>query len=99
MTLATMDSIIQTKKNDTNDMAQRFVNQFRNGDYTATGEVFDIGITTLQSLSKFELGIDTAENCGQENIMDNGNGSLMRMLPIAYYIWIMKYEKDDFQID
>ena len=98
MTLATMDSIIQTKKIDTKDMARRFVKWFRNGEYTATGKTFDIGRTTLQSLAKFEMEIDDAENCGQNTKMDNGNGSLMRMLPIAYYIWIMEYEENT-QID
>jgi ADP-ribosylglycohydrolase len=81
-----MDSITQTKKIDTNDIASKFLDWFRNSNYTATGETFDIGRTTLQSLAKFESGIEDAEKCGQAGIMDNGNGSLMRMLPIAYYI-------------
>lgn len=87
MTLATMDSMIHAKEIDTNDIASKFLDWFRNGNYTATGETFDIGRTTMQSLAKFELGIEEAENCGQIGEMDNGNGSLMRMLPIAYYIF------------
>lgn len=95
MSLATMDSIIQTKKIDTNDMANKFIKWFRNGEYTATGKTFDIGITTMKSLQAFELGIDQAENCGQDKEMDNGNGSLMRILPIAYYIWFMNYNNEE----
>lgn len=93
MTLATIDSIIQTKKIGINDMALKFIEWFRKEKYTATGETFDIGRTTMQSLAKFELGIEQAENCGQDGVMDNGNGSLMRMLPIAYYIWFLKYNR------
>ena len=87
MTLATIDSIIDTKAINPNDMANKFLDWFRNCNYTATGEVFDIGRTTLQSLAKFELNLDNASNCGETNEYSNGNGSLMRILPIAYYIY------------
>lgn len=87
MTLATIDSIIQTKTINTNDIATKFLQWFRNIEYTATGDVFDIGRTTLQALAHFELDREDAENCGRTGEYDNGNGSLMRMLPIAYYIY------------
>jgi len=87
MTLATMDSIIQLGKIDTEDIANKFLEWFRKNEYTAIGRTFDIGRTTLQSLAKYEFRLDKAGNCGQTGEMDNGNGSLMRMLPIAYYIY------------
>lgn len=86
MTLATMDSIIEKGKIDTEDMAKKFVNWYRNGEYTATNKLFDIGDTTKQALAKFELKIDKAINCGGIGEYDNGNGSLMRILPIVYYL-------------
>lgn len=85
MTLATIDSIIQKGNIDTNDIADKFLNWFRKSEYTATGKTFDIGRTTLQALAKYELKIDVANNCGEDDEYSNGNGSLMRMLPIAYY--------------
>lgn len=85
MTLATIDSIISTKTINCNDIASKFLEWFRNAKYTATNEVFDIGRTTLQALAKFELNLDDTSNCGESNEYSNGNGSLMRMLPIAYY--------------
>ena len=85
MTLATMDSIIHEKCINTDDMAVKFLKWYRNAEYTATGKVFDIGTTTQQSLIKFERKYDVASNCGGEREFDNGNGSLMRMLPLAYY--------------
>lgn len=97
MTLATIESIIKTGQINTNDIADRFLNWFRNAEYTATGKIFDIGRTTLQALAKYELKLDVASNCGQTGEMDNGNGSLMRMLPVAYYIYY-KEITDDKQI-
>lgn len=85
MTLTTMDSIINKKNIDVNDIADRFLKWFRNAEYTATGQVFDIGRTTLQALAKYELKIDIANKCGENTEFSNGNGSLMRILPIAYY--------------
>lgn len=87
MTLATIDSIISTGTINPNDMANKFLNWFRNAEYTATNETFDIGRTTLQSLAKYELKLYDASNCGEDNEYSNGNGSLMRILPIAYYIY------------
>lgn len=92
MTLATMDSIIKCKEINTNDMADRFIKWYRNGEYTATGIMFDIGTTTQQALVKYQRGIDIASKCGGEREYDNGNGSLMRMLPIAYYCYLKGLE-------
>ncbi len=87
MTLATMDAIISTKTIDANIMASNFLDWFRNAKYTATNETFDIGRTTLQALAKYELKLDDASSCGETDEYSNGNGSLMRILPIAYYIY------------
>lgn len=87
MTLATIHSIVETGTIDTNDMADKFLKWYRNAEYTATNKTFDIGRTTLQALAKYELKQDEAVNCGENGEYDNGNGSLMRILPIAYYIY------------
>ena len=92
MTLATMDSIIKCKEINTNDMADRFIKWYRNGEYTATGIMFDIGTTTQQALVKYQRGIDIASKCGGEREYDNGNGSLMRILLIAYYCFLKGLE-------
>lgn len=87
MTLATIDSIMSTSTINPNDMANKFLNWFRNAEYTATNETFDIGRTTLQALAKYELKLYDASSCGEDNEYSNGNGSLMRILPVAYYIY------------
>ena len=87
MTLATIHSIIETGTIDTNNIADKFLKWYRHAEYTATNETFDIGRTTLQALAKYELKQDEAVNCGGSDEYDNGNGSLMRILPLAYYIY------------
>ena len=87
LTLATMDSIIEKKEIDTEDMATKFLEWMKEYKYTPTNVVFDIGRTTLKALARFEAHLRPASECGGNNDLDNGNGSLMRMLPIAYYVY------------
>ena len=95
MTLATLHSIIEKGKIDTNDMADKFLKWFRNSEYTPDNETFDIGRTTLQALAKYELKLDDASNCGGFSEYDNGNGSLMRILPVTYYCYSKKLTEQE----
>ena len=95
MTLATLHSIIEKGKIDTNDMADKFLKWFRNSEYTPDNETFDIGRTTLQALAKYELKLDNASNCGGFSEYDNGNGSLMRILPVTYYCYSKKLTEQE----
>ena len=52
---------------------------------TPYGEMFDIGIATRKALVKYIQGTPPLE-CGGDGIRDNGNGSLMRILPLALYL-------------
>ena len=88
MTLATMDSIIQNNGNiNYNDIADRFCNWINNAEYTATNEVFDIGTTTKFALMRYSFDKVESVKCGGTSVSENGNGSLMRMLPIALYCY------------
>ena len=96
MTLATMDSII--KQNgiiNYNDIADKFCNWVNNNEYTATNKVFDIGMTTKYALIKYFNNKIDATMCGGKNINENGNGSLMRMLPIALYCFYKNIKGDN----
>lgn len=64
-----------------------FKEWLNNGIYTANGDVFDVGGTTLRSIQRYSNGEDLAL-CGECDEYSNGNGSLMRMLPMVYYIWV-----------
>ena len=96
MTLATMDSIIANKnKLDYNDIADKFCEWINNAKYTATNEVFDIGTTTKFSLMRYWNDEIDATKCGGIGISENGNGSLMRMLPIAFYCFYNKIDDNN----
>lgn len=83
MTLATLDSMIKTEKLDCDDIMERFTGWFDDGTYCPYGECFDIGHTTLTAIGKYKSGY-SATRCGGKGFKDNGNGSLMRILPIAF---------------
>jgi ADP-ribosyl-[dinitrogen reductase] hydrolase len=63
-------------------LAKKFIAWKYNAYWTATGEVFDIGNATSWSISNLSKGINPIE-AGGKNESDNGNGSLMRILPLV----------------
>lgn len=65
-------------------VAENFVNFYGKGYFTPYGEVFDIGNSTRDSIVKICSG-ENPVDCGGRLETDNGNGSLMRILPIAFY--------------
>lgn len=95
MTFATIDAIIKVKDVNTLTIAENFLKWIRKAEFTPTGRVFDIGRTTLQALAKIELKVDLPENAGGDKELDNGNGSLMRILPIAYFCYAKKYNEQE----
>ena len=65
-------------------VAENFVNFYGKGCFTPYGEVFDIGNSTRDSIARMYSGKNPID-CGGKLETDNGNGSLMRILPIAFY--------------
>jgi ADP-ribosyl-[dinitrogen reductase] hydrolase len=63
-------------------MARLFQRWVDERHWTARGEVFDIGNTTRRALCRIAAGTP-AEESGGTSVDDNGNGSLMRILPVA----------------
>ncbi len=63
-------------------LAGRFLAWQAHGYLTAHGAVFDIGMTTRTALANLRDGVDP-EEAGAAGDRDNGNGSLMRILPVA----------------
>ena len=79
------DSINAKLTIDYDDIALKFVSWKYHADYTPYKEVFAIGNTCNAAISKYnELRKDPL-SCGLKTLDSNGNGSLMRILPIAYY--------------
>lgn len=94
MEIATIDSIINKKELDYKDIMMNFYYWLKEAKYTPHGEVFDAGRTCIQSIINFSKGYEIDE-CGQKDINSNGNGSLMRILPIAYYCYYKKIREDE----
>lgn len=57
------------------DMRKRFRNWLFHGSYTADGYVFDVGNATAEALN---------QGYGADHEYSNGNGSLMRIAPLAF---------------
>ncbi|MBX3032219.1 MAG: ADP-ribosylglycohydrolase family protein, partial [Chloroflexi bacterium] len=79
--LALLDSLLATGF-DTNDQGRRAVDWRRHGRYAPGGRVFDIGGTTSAALAAIEHGTSAVE-AGPTADHASGNGSLMRILPLA----------------
>lgn len=65
-------------------LAFNFLAWYKKGDYTANGDVFDIGNATINALENFRNGVSVLE-AGGISEYSNGNGSLMRIAPLVLY--------------
>ena len=83
MTFCTAESLI--KGYDLVDMSAKFL-AWRDQAYWIAGNVvFDVGGTTDFVLDKLRQNNDPY-HLGESDEFSNGNGSLMRMLPLAFYV-------------
>ncbi|MDR0692055.1 MAG: ADP-ribosylglycohydrolase family protein [Prevotellaceae bacterium] len=70
---------------DLNAIGENFVQWLHHGYWTARGTVFDVGITTRVAINRIARGIEP-EYAGGAGEGDNGNGSLMRIAPLFFYL-------------
>ncbi|PXY44644.1 ADP-ribosylglycohydrolase family protein [Flavobacterium hydrophilum] len=75
---------------DLNDIAKNFLKWYNEELWTPHGKVFDIGIATTHAIHNIAKG-HQPDLCGGFSESDNGNGSLMRILPLVFYL---QNEKD-----
>ena len=73
-------------------LSENFLDYYYTGKYTPYGEVFDVGRTTIKAIENIKNEIPL-EECGGSSERDNGNGSLMRIAPLAY-LWDKRKIKD-----
>lgn len=84
MTIATMTSITNRKCIDYDDIMDEFVKWYSHSEHTNSPKGrFDVGNTTADSLIRYISGTPALESGGRGE-RDNGNGSLMRILPLAF---------------
>ena len=88
MALCLADSLVEggaERGLDPGDLMRRFVRWWKDGENSATGDCFDIGGTTAAALGRFER---TGEPlAGSADPRSAGNGSLMRLSPVAVRWW------------
>jgi ADP-ribosylglycohydrolase len=70
---------------DLQRLADKFVWWYDQNYWTAHGEVFDVGIATSGAINQLKKGVSPVL-AGGSSEYSNGNGSLMRILPLALYV-------------
>lgn len=86
MALALADSLLADGQLNEADLMRRFVSWHEEGSYSCTGTCFDIGLTTRRALERFKQTGDPIAGSTDPN--SAGNGSLMRLAPVAIRHWL-----------
>lgn len=85
MALALADSLLACDGLDEQDLITRFVSWMDDGAYSSTGRCFDIGVTVRGALNRYKATGNPI--AGSIDPMSAGNGSLMRLAPMAIRYW------------
>ena len=83
LTFCLMDSLINGY--NIQDISNKFVLWLYDSLWTSHGNVFDIGISTQLAINKINQGFSSLDSGGKKE-SDNGNGSLMRISPLALFL-------------
>jgi len=83
MALCLAHSLLHCRGFDAVDQMNRYCNWYRHGYMSSTGECFDIGGTVSQALEAYLRSGDPFSGSQAESTA--GNGSLMRLAPVAMY--------------
>ncbi len=82
--LCLLASLLYAKRLDLDDFSRRLVDWADRGYLAVDGRVFDIGIQTNRAIAALRGGASW-ETSGPAHEMANGNGALMRVLPLALW--------------
>ena len=83
MALCLAESLIEKNGFDARDQMERYVRWRREGHLSSKGHCFDIGNTIRRALDNFEKTSEPFS--GPSGEYDAGNGSLMRLAPVAMF--------------
>ena len=81
MALCLAESLVERQGFDARDQMERYIRWYRSGYLSSTGSCFDIGSTTRTALLRFERTREPFSGSTDPN--SAGNGSLMRLAPVA----------------
>ncbi|ATB26706.1 ADP-ribosylglycohydrolase family protein [Melittangium boletus] len=82
--LCLLSSLQSRKFLDVEDLGRRLLSWYERGYLAVDSKVFDVGIQTTKALSNVRAGVP-ALKAGPSGEQDNGNGSLMRVLPLVLW--------------
>jgi len=82
--LCLLDSLLSRETLDPEDLGRRLVGWYQSGYLAVDGDVFDCGVQTGAALRAL-IGGAHATQSGPSLVGANGNGSLMRVLPLALW--------------
>ena len=82
--LCLLASLLAKGELDLDDFSRRLVNWADWGYLAVDGNVFDIGVQTAQAIDSLRDG-ESPATAGPRGEFDNGNGALMRVLPLALW--------------
>ncbi len=82
--LCLLASLLDHGKLEPRDLMDRICRWFRDGYLAVDRNVFDVGLQTRSSIGKFLAGKPLSD-CASNGEWSNGNGSLMRVLPLALW--------------
>ncbi|EIK67853.1 ADP-ribosylglycohydrolase family protein [Pseudomonas synxantha BG33R] len=83
MALCLAESLLHKGGFDANDQMGRYLNWWKCGYLSSTGECFDIGMTIRDALAMFQQTGDGFS--GSTNPYSAGNGSMMRLAPVVLF--------------
>lgn len=82
--LCLLASLLERGVFDPSDFAQRLRDWYDRGYMAVDAHVYDVGITTRRALGNLRSGAAPLD-AGPAGVHDNGNGALMRVLPLALW--------------
>lgn len=94
LTLALLDSICETGCLDPKHIMENFVSWLDEGKFTPYGYAYDIGYGTMQAIKNYKR-IRDPYLCGGRGEANNGNGSLMRILPACLWCCANGLEEEE----
>ena len=89
LTIALLESIRRVGEIDLGDIMENFMKWLYDGEFTPYGESYDIGRGTMQAINRYKKN-RKAKKCGGDEEWNNGNGSLMRIMPACLYCSVME---------
>ncbi|QJI37207.1 ADP-ribosylglycohydrolase family protein [Pseudomonas sp. ADAK13] len=97
MALCLAESLLRKNGFDAADQMGRYLNWWKWGYLSSTGECFDIGTTVRDALAEYQLSGDPF--AGSTDPYSAGNGSMMRLAPLVLFYFPDAERLSEFTVD